>query len=69
MLHGEGVITAADIKCDSDLEIINKDQVIATLNGGADSKLYIEMTVVNGRGYVSSDKNKKEEMAIDVIRD
>ena len=65
--NGEGVITAADIKCDSDLEIINKDQVIATLNGGADSKLYIEMTVVNGRGYVSSDKNKKEEMAIDVI--
>lgn len=65
--HGEGVVTAADIKCDSDLEIINQDQVIATLNGGADCKLYIEMTVVNGRGYVSSDKNKKEEMAIDVI--
>lgn len=65
--QGEGVVTAADIKCDSDLEIINKDQVIATLNGGADCKLYIEMTVVNGRGYVSSDKNKREEMAIDVI--
>ena len=65
--HGEGVVTAADIKCDSDLEIVNKDQVIATLNGGADCKLYIEMTVVNGRGYVSSDKNKREEMAIDVI--
>ncbi len=65
--HGEGVVTAADIKCDSDLEIINQDQVIATLNGGADCKLYIEMTVVNGRGYVSSDKNKREEMAIDVI--
>ncbi len=65
--HGEGVVTAADIKCDADLEIVNQDQVIATLNGGADCKLYIEMTVVNGRGYVSSDKNKKEEMAIDVI--
>lgn len=65
--QGEGVVTAADIKCDSDLEIVNQDQVIATLNGGADCKLYIEMTVVNGRGYVSSDKNKKEEMAIDVI--
>ena len=37
------------------------------MNGGADSKLYIEMTVTNGRGYVSSDKNKKEDMAIDVI--
>ena len=65
--NGEGVVTAADIKCDSDLEIINQDQVIATLNGGADCKLYIEMTVVNGRGYVSSDKNKREEMAINVI--
>lgn len=65
--NGEGVVTAADIKCDADLEIINQDQVIATLNGGADCKLYIEMTVVNGRGYVSSDKNKREEMAIDVI--
>ncbi|WP_026834492.1 DNA-directed RNA polymerase subunit alpha [Eubacterium xylanophilum] len=65
--EGEGVVTAADIKCDSDIEIINKDQVIATLNGGADCKLSIEMTVVNGRGYVSSDKNKREEMAVDVI--
>lgn len=65
--NGEGVVTAADIKCDPDLEIINTDQVIATLNGGADCKFYIEMTVVNGRGYVSSEKNKREEMAIDVI--
>ena len=64
---GEGIVTAADIKCDPDLEIVNKDQVIATLNGGVDCKLYIEMTVVNGRGYVSSEKNKREEMAIDVI--
>ena len=65
--HGEGVVTAADIKCDSDIEIVNADQVIATLNGGADCKLYIEMTVTNGRGYVSSDKNKRDDMAIDVI--
>ena len=65
--HGEGVVTAAVIKTDSDIEIINSDQVIATLNGGADSKLYIEMVVTNGRGYVSSDKNKKEDMAIDMI--
>ena len=53
--HGEGVVTAADIKCGSDLEIINSDQVIATLNGGSDCKLYIEMTVTNGRGHVSLD--------------
>lgn len=66
--HGEGVVTAADIKCGSaDIEIINSDQVIATLNGGADCKLYIEMIVTNGRGYVSSDKNKREDMAIDAI--
>lgn len=65
--NGEGIVTAADIKCDPDLEIINKDQIIATLNGGVDCKLYIEMTVVNGRGYVSSEKNKRDEMAIDVI--
>ena len=65
--HGEGVVTAADIKTDSDIEIINSDQVIATLNGGADCKLYIEMVVTNGRGYTSSDKNKKDDMPIDMI--
>ncbi|MCR5691809.1 MAG: DNA-directed RNA polymerase subunit alpha [Eubacterium sp.] len=66
-VSGERVVTAADIKTDADIEIINKDQVIATLNGGADSKLYIEMIVSNGRGYVSSDKNKREDTAIDMI--
>ena len=65
--HGEGVVTAADIKTDSDIEIVNSDQVIATLNGGADCKLYIEMVVTNGRGYTSSDKNKKDDMPIDMI--
>lgn len=65
--RGEGVITAADIQCDADIEIINKDQIIATLNGGADCKLYIEMTVTKGRGYVGADKNKLDDMAIDVI--
>ncbi len=65
--EGEGVVTAADIKCDSDIEIVNKDQVIATLNGGADSKLNIEMTVASGRGYVSSDRNKTPDMALDAI--
>lgn len=64
---GEGVITAADIQVDPDITIMNPDQVIATLNGGADCKLYIEMTVTKGRGYVSSDKNKTDDMAIDVI--
>lgn len=65
--QGDGVVTAADIKKSSDIEIINEDQVIATLNG-SDAKLYIEMTVTSGRGYVSSDKNKKnEQLDVDAI--
>ena len=64
---GEGVVTAADIQVDQDIEIMNPDQVIATLSGGPDCKLYIEMTIVNGRGYVSSDKNKREDLPINVI--
>ena len=64
---GEGVVRASDIQVDSDIEIMNPDQVIATLSGGPDCKLYIEMTIVNGRGYVSSDKNKREDLPINVI--
>ena len=58
---GEGVVTAADIHADADIEILNPDLVIATLNGGADSKLYMELTITKGRGYVSADKNKNDE--------
>ena len=65
--EGEGVVTAADIQCDPDIEILNPDVVIAHLNGGADSKLYMELTITKGRGYVSSDKNKSEELPIGVI--
>ena len=65
--EGEGVVTAADIQTDPDIEIINKDQVIATLNGGADSKLYMELTITNGRGYISADKNKNDDLPIGVI--
>ena len=64
---GEGVVRASDIQVDSDIEFMNPDQVIATLSGGPDCKLYIEMTIVNGRGYVSSDKNKREDLPINVI--
>ena len=64
---GEGVVRESDIQVDSDIEIMNPDQVIATLSGGPDCKLYIEMTIVNGRGYVSSDKNKREDLPINVI--
>lgn len=53
----ERVVTAADIETDSDVEVINKDQVIATLAKGG--KLDMEMIVSNGRGYVPSTENKK----------
>ena len=65
--EGEGVVTAADIQADSDIQILNPDLVIANLNGGADSKLYMELTITKGRGYVSSDKNKTEDVPIGVI--
>ena len=65
--EGEGVVTAGDIHADSDIEILNPELVIATLNGGADSRLEIEMTITKGRGYVSSDKNKSPELPIGVI--
>ena len=53
----EGEITAGDIEHDADIEVINKDKVIATLSKGA--SLNMEMTVSNGRGYVRSEDNKK----------
>lgn len=53
---GEKVVTAADIIHDGDLEVVNPDQVIATVAKGG--KLYMEMTVSNGRGYVRSEENK-----------
>lgn len=53
----EGVVTAGDIETDSDVEIINKDQVIATVAKGG--KLDMELIVANGRGYVPSVENKK----------
>ena len=65
--EGEGVITAADIHADSDIEILNPDQVIATLSGGADSKFYMELTITKGRGYISADKNKSEDLPIGVL--
>ena len=65
--EGEGVITADDIQTDADIEILNPEQVIATLSGGADSKFYMELTITNGRGYVSADKNKSDDLPIGVI--
>lgn len=65
--EGDGIITGADIQADADIEIMNPDQVIATLSGGPDSKFYMELTITKGRGYVSADKNKSEDLPIGVI--
>jgi len=65
--EGEVVVTAGDIQADPDIEILNPDQVIATLCGGPDSRLYMELTITNGRGYVSADKNKNDDLPIGII--
>ena len=52
-----GIVTAGDIEKDADIEILNPDQVIATVVEGG--KLNMEMTVSDGRGYVVADENKK----------
>ena len=64
--HGEGVVTGADIKTDMDVEILNPDQVIATLDN-ENSHLYMELKIIKGRGYNSSEKNKTEDDAIGII--
>lgn len=64
--EGEGVVRASDIQVDQDIEILNPDLVIATLSG-KDTKLYMELTITKGRGYVSADKNKREDLPIGVI--
>ena len=65
--EGEGIVHASDIQADQDIEILNPDLVIATLSGGKESKLYMELTITKGRGYVSADKNKNEDLPIGVI--
>ncbi|MBQ4639100.1 MAG: DNA-directed RNA polymerase subunit alpha [Clostridia bacterium] len=58
-------LTAADIRVDDEVEIVNPDLHIATLGEGA--KLHMWLTLDRGRGYVSSDKNKTPQMPIGVI--
>ena len=55
--NGSGEITAGDIKADSEVEILNPDHHIATLD--ADAHVVMELTADKGRGYVSSDRNKQ----------
>ena len=54
---GEGEVLAGDIKCDSEVEIINPDWHICTLD--KDAHINMELTVNKGRGYVSAEQNKK----------
>ncbi len=62
---GPKEVTAADIIMDADVEILNPDMHIATLD--KDGSLYMEITVERGRGYVLADKNKETDMPIGVI--
>ena len=57
-VNREGVIRGKDVKVDSDLQIMNPDLYIATISGGENSKLFMELTIKKGRGYVGVDKNK-----------
>lgn len=63
--EGTGVVTAGDIKTDEDVEVVNKDLHIATLD--SDGKLYMEIEVNRGRGYVTQNRNKREDMPIGTI--
>ena len=56
--EGECDVTAGDIKTDSEIEILDPGMHIATLGPGA--KLYMEITLDKGRGYVSAEKNKQQ---------
>ena len=59
------MVTAASIKADSEVEILNPDMYIATLDAGA--TLNMEMTLEKGRGYVSAEQNKQKINVIGVI--
>ncbi len=60
-----GPVKARDIKAPADVEILNEQQHICTLEENA--RLFIEMTAINGRGYVPADRNKTPQMPIGVI--
>ena len=72
LLKAPAIVTADSIKCDSEVEILNPDLHIATLGEGA--KLYMEIVLDEGRGYVSGERNKQNmpqgvigELAVDSI--
>ena len=62
---GEGEVTAGDIKTDSDVEVLNPEHHIATL--GPEATLNMELTLSQGRGYVTADRNKPAQTVIGLI--
>jgi DNA-directed RNA polymerase subunit alpha len=64
-VEGPKEVTAGDIITGPDVEIVNKDLHIATVN--QDGKLYVELEMIKGRGYTVAEKNKKEGQPIGVI--
>lgn len=64
-IKGPKVLTAGDLELDTDIEVMNKDHYIATLN--EDAQLYMELEIVSGKGYKISDLNKDEFDEIGVI--
>jgi DNA-directed RNA polymerase subunit alpha len=62
---GQGIVTAGQIETSGDVEILNPEQVIAHLD--ADGKLDMEMVVRLGRGYVSADENRSDELPVGMI--
>lgn len=64
-VEGPQVVTAGDIATGMEVEIVNKDQHIATVN--EDGKLYMELELIRGRGYSVAEKNKKEGQPVGVI--
>lgn len=64
-IEGPQEITVGDIITGADVEMINKDHYIATVN--EDGRLYMELELSKGRGYVTSEKNKNDEMSVGVI--
>jgi len=62
---GEGAVTAGDIKADSDVEILNPDLHICTLNG--EHRFYMELVLNKNRGYIPAEKNKQTGQPIGII--
>src|SRR5699024_10638423 len=64
-VQGEGAVTARDLTFDSDVEVLNPDLHIATLND--QGSLYMKITAERGRGYRPAEENKHDDQAIGVI--